>query len=154
MLSEKEEEVKKHTNDGDIVEEEAMPLNTTTTAKVQVKPSTTKNQDRRSLIHLVDDTLQENESLRIKLSKPNDELSKRKDIMLKLTQNKKIHIVALVIPAIISLWFASAILFTPEARAKAPFLLWDDGQLKFNEQGQPTICPRASICSEGFCRSF
>jgi hypothetical protein len=56
---------------------------------------------------------------------------------------------ALVIPTIISLWYASAILFPPTAREKASFFLWTDGAMMKNDQGQLSICPRSSICAEG-----
>ena len=55
----------------------------------------------------------------------------------------------LVFPMIVSLWFASAILFNPSLRSKAPFLLWTDGALMKNQQGQPVLCPQDSICAEG-----
>jgi hypothetical protein len=56
---------------------------------------------------------------------------------------------ALVIPTIISLWYASAILFPPTARGKARIFLWADGVMMKNDQGQLSICPRSSICAEG-----
>jgi len=56
------------------------------------------------------------------------------------------------IPSFISLWYACAILFPPEARDKAPLLLWTDGELTRDDERfteVPVICPRASICSVG-----
>ncbi len=95
------------------------------------------------------------ESLRNMFTKQEGyELTKKKCTMLErlqqnLSQQKTFYVGALFVPIIISLWYASAILFPPNARDKAPLLLWDDGHLKYDEQGQPSICPRASICSEG-----
>jgi len=56
-----------------------------------------------------------------------------------------------VVPMSISLWYAIAILFPPDARSKASLLLWTDGAFikNYNRTGRPAICPRASICSEG-----
>lgn len=45
--------------------------------------------------------------------------------------------------------YAIAILFPPSYRKKVPWLLWTDGALKRNDEGIYSICPRASICSEG-----
>jgi hypothetical protein len=59
------------------------------------------------------------------------------------------HLATIVIPSIVSLWYSIAILFPPGARTKYYYLLWDDGQLIFNDEGQPSLCPRSSICSEG-----
>ena len=59
------------------------------------------------------------------------------------------NFVAFVIPCTISMWYAAAILFPPETRAKYDLLLWDDGQLIIEDDGQLTLCPRPSICSEG-----
>ena len=59
------------------------------------------------------------------------------------------NFVAFVIPCTISMWYAAAILFPPETRAKYDLLLWDDGQLIIEDDGQLTLCPRQTICSEG-----
>ena len=67
----------------------------------------------------------------------------------KLSPLNKFYLWALVIPMVISLWYAAAIVFPPAARSKAPYLLWTDGALTYNQQGHPKICPRASICAEG-----
>jgi hypothetical protein len=58
--------------------------------------------------------------------------------------------VVMVLPTLFSLWYAAAILFPPEARTGGwRYLLWTDGAKTTNEEGQVTICPRASICSKG-----
>lgn len=66
------------------------------------------------------------------------------------------NFVVFVIPCFLSMWYAAAILFPPEARAKYDLLLWDDGQLIISRAADGTgavvqlsLCPRASICSEG-----
>merc|ERR1719491_2456001 len=53
------------------------------------------------------------------------------------------------LPLFISLWYACAILFPPGARSMAPLLLWTVGAVTKDYQGRYTLCPRASICSEG-----
>lgn len=60
----------------------------------------------------------------------------------------KVSFYGIVIPCTLILWYASAILFPPSARTKYSFLLWDDGQLTF-DNNKPILCPRPSICSEG-----
>jgi hypothetical protein len=56
---------------------------------------------------------------------------------------------AIVIPMMLCLWYAAAIVFPPGANERFSFFLWTNGELKKDDQGQPFICPRASICSEG-----
>jgi len=63
---------------------------------------------------------------------------------------ERFYIIAVWIPILVSLIYAVAILFPPGARAKAPVLLWDNGFLERNENSKYSICPRLSICSEGF----
>ncbi len=58
----------------------------------------------------------------------------------------------LIIPCLCLVWYAAAILFPPTARGSSEIagdFLWTDGELRTNEKGQPSICPRPSICSEG-----
>ena len=56
----------------------------------------------------------------------------------------------LLIPLCASLWYSAAILFPPQLHERFRLVFWDDGNLAINEEnGQPEICPRASICSEG-----
>jgi len=103
-----------------------------------------------NVVHIHDPMNQQ--SLRDILAKQGFELRRKKSTLLERLQNlsqlKVFCIGALAIPTIISLWYASAILFPPGARKKAGFILWTDGHLKY-EQGRPIICPRDSICSEG-----
>jgi len=59
------------------------------------------------------------------------------------------YFVLVVIPCLISVWYSLAMFFPPQTREKYSLVLWDDGELLFDDQGRPTICPRPSICSEG-----
>ena len=61
------------------------------------------------------------------------------------------HLAVILIPSFISMWYSAAVLFPPEYREKAWIIFWDNGLLVF-EDGKPTICPRASICSEGIAQ--
>lgn len=58
------------------------------------------------------------------------------------------HLVVIVLPCFISMWYSAAVLFPPEARKKYYILLWTDGHLVI-KGGIPTVCPRSSICSDG-----
>ena len=84
--------------------------------------------------------------------------------IITLFMNKKIafHLVAIVLPCLLSMWYSAAVLFPPEARDKYHALLWTDGHLitinsndgvSTEQQGHRggilTLCPRSSICSEG-----
>jgi len=71
-----------------------------------------------------------------------------------LSDRQWFHLVFVGIPIAISVWYASAILYPPGAREKAPFFLWTDGALTYNENGVPEICPRESICSTGGFQIF
>jgi hypothetical protein len=67
-----------------------------------------------------------------------------------MKKSQLFRLVTIVLPCLVSLWYSAAILFPPGAREKYSFFLWDDGQLMINDEtGQPSICPRPSICSEG-----
>ena len=93
------------------------------------------------------------ESLRETLSQKGFTLNKEKQSLKEkvhhMSQLQAFYIGVLVIPTIISLWYASAILFPPGANKKFSLFLWTDGAMVINDQGQPSICPRSSICSEG-----
>ena len=59
------------------------------------------------------------------------------------------------LPIFVSLLYAVAILFPPEARTKAPLLLWTDGALvKDTDENRTSFCPRESICSDGILQIF
>jgi hypothetical protein len=70
------------------------------------------------------------------------------------TPRRNFFIFTLIIPTMISLWYATAILFPPGAKDVAPLLLWTPGSFERNDQGQPVICPREVICSEGGFQIF
>jgi hypothetical protein len=67
-----------------------------------------------------------------------------------MRKNLLFRLVTIVLPLVLSLWYSAAILFPPGVTEKYSYLLWDDGQLIINDEGQPSICPRASICSKGY----
>lgn len=74
--------------------------------------------------------------------------------LARLSIMKRFYVFAVWIPIVISIIYAVAILFPPEARSKAPALLWDNGFLERLENGRYSVCPRPSICSEGFVQLF
>lgn len=94
-----------------------------------------------------------NKSLKDILAAQGYTLKKTKESPLQyvknLSQLHRFYFGALIVPTIVSVWYATAILFPPGAREKVSFLLWTDGMFMKNGQGQPSICPRASICSDG-----
>mmetsp|Transcript_23960 Transcript_23960/g.27596 ORF Transcript_23960/g.27596 Transcript_23960/m.27596 type:complete len:919 (-) Transcript_23960:78-2834(-) len=61
----------------------------------------------------------------------------------------KFNVVSFLIPMFVSLWYACGVIFIPGTQANHPFIIWSDGARTINERDQATICPRASICSEG-----
>lgn len=68
---------------------------------------------------------------------------------LNLSKQQLFYLVWVILPSLFSIWYATAVLFPPGCRSKWKFLLWTNGSLIKNDQGQPTLCPRPSICSEG-----
>lgn len=76
----------------------------------------------------------------------------------------KFYILFVFFPVVVSLCaiYAAAIFVPPEARKKAPLFLWTDGGLILHrnsifikDKGYTyTICPRESICSEGWIQIF
>lgn len=86
----------------------------------------------------------------------NMELSKQgadNYVSYRLSARRKFHLIFITVPIVICIWYASAVLYPPGAREKAPFFLWTDGALTY-ENGVPTLCPRQSICSEGGFQIF
>ncbi len=68
----------------------------------------------------------------------------------------RFYLIFVAIPMLLSLYYASAMFFPPEARSGLSFLLWSDGYLTWQEDlddevqhGRYAICPKESICSEG-----
>lgn len=76
----------------------------------------------------------------------------------------KFYILFVFFPVVVSLCaiYAAAIFLPPEARKQAPLFLWTDGGLILHrnsifikDKGYTyTICPRESICSEGWIQIF
>jgi len=77
------------------------------------------------------------------------QVEEEKIINFSLTPRQKFHILFVAVPIVITVWYASAILYPPGAQAKAPFFLWTEGALTYTANGVPEICPRESICSTG-----
>ena len=86
-----------------------------------------------------------NLSFQLRLSEKRDETFS----VFRLSKKGRFYFIFFVIPIMISLLYAVAIMFPPEARAKAPLFLWTPGALSINEDGKYSICLRESICSEG-----
>lgn len=61
----------------------------------------------------------------------------------------RLYLIVVGVPLFFSILYSVAIFFPPEAREKAPTLLWTDGFLVENDKGMFKVCPRASICSVG-----
>jgi hypothetical protein len=53
------------------------------------------------------------------------------------------------VPTLLVVWYAAALLFPKAAKDKYPYLIWDDSQLEIQDDGQLSLCPKQSICSEG-----
>ena len=72
-------------------------------------------------------------------------------LFAKHNTNVEFLLAAFVIPCVLVVWYAAAILFPPEAskNSLAKYFLWTDGALTYNDEGHPILCPRSSICSEG-----
>lgn len=68
---------------------------------------------------------------------------------LNLSKQQLFYLVWVILPSLFSIWYGTAVLFPPGCHSKWKFLLWTNGSLIKNDQGQPTLCPRPSICSEG-----
>ena len=63
------------------------------------------------------------------------------------------NLMAIIMPTLATCWFSVAIFFSSETREKYPFFLWDDGHFQWDNESttsQPMVCPRASICSQGW----
>jgi len=78
-------------------------------------------------------------------------ISKRKKqntIFNTSTSTTCFYLLVIVLPTMISMLYAVAVLFPSEARHKAPFVLWTDGELKKNNT-TVMLCPRDAVCSEG-----
>ena len=72
-----------------------------------------------------------------------------------LSETNMFYIKFFALPIFVSLLYATAILFPPEARTKAPLLLWTDGALvKDTNENRASFCPRESICSDGTLQIF
>lgn len=64
----------------------------------------------------------------------------------------RFRFVVVAIPLFVAVYYSIAIMFPPEARHKAPFLIWTNGELVHDDEGILVQCPRSSICSEGFAQ--
>jgi len=64
----------------------------------------------------------------------------------------RFYLITLGVPLFFSILYSVAILFPPEARVKAPTILWTDGLLVKDDKGVFQICPRISICSVGIAQ--
>ena len=72
-----------------------------------------------------------------------------------LSEMNMFYIKFFALPIFVSLLYATAILFPPEARKKASLLLWTDGALvKDTNENRASFCPRKSICSDGILQIF
>ena len=71
------------------------------------------------------------------------------------TEMNIFYIKFFALPIFVSQLYAIAILLPPEARKKAPFLLWTDGNLvKDINENRASFCPSESICSDGILQIF
>lgn len=76
----------------------------------------------------------------------------------RVTPIKRFYILHIYIPLFIAVYYATHILFPPGVREKVPFFIWSDGELVYTEDTSSSgdsdviasICPRESICSEGW----
>jgi len=90
----------------------------------------------------------------ILLETANSEKEEKHRSIFHLSTNGRFNLFFFVLPNIVSLLFAVAIMFPAGARERASFFLWTDGALTKNDEGKFTICPRESICSEGEFQIF
>ncbi len=97
--------------------------------------------------------LERNNSLLTEVCRQQD-LVKQKEGWCNYDAMTRYYIVFLGLPLAISLFYAIAILFPPEAREKVSALLWTDGALTRNDDGDISLCPRESICSTGIFQIF
>lgn len=74
----------------------------------------------------------------------------------RVTPKKRFYILYIYVPLFIAVYYATHILFPPGVREKVPFFIWSDGELVYTEDTSSSgdvvasICPRESICSDGW----
>lgn len=66
----------------------------------------------------------------------------------------RFYLLFLILPTLASLWYAAAILFPTSWYGACPVLVWTPSAQTRNDDGEFTICPRSSICSEGAFQVF
>ena len=77
-------------------------------------------------------------------------IEEEEDSIYRYTGITRFQFFFFVLPMFISLWYSVAVLFPPESRqGKWSLVLWTPGNLIKKEDGSVSLCPRASICSEG-----
>ena len=82
-------------------------------------------------------------------SSKSDLVCAKKSANPKSSQLLKFFLGALVLPCLISMWYIAGTFFPPEARKNIPLLLWSQGYMTRNENGQFEVCPYVAICAQG-----
>lgn len=110
-----------------------------------VKSSRISNRTSKARFQLLQESLKLS---KVKLAFSHIEES-TKIFRFRLTPQRKFYLLFLILPTIISLWYAAAVLFPPSWHEAAPALIWTPSAQTRGPNGEFILCPRPSICSEG-----